>query len=96
MNESERSARRDFGLLIREEREAKKMKRGRLAHLVGVHLQVIAKMEHGVKNPERKECVKALNVLKLSSDKKNEAYRLLRRFSPRKSGRVKVHHFRLR
>ena len=87
----EKDARKEFGLLIKNARAERKMLRGRLAHLVGVDVQVIKRLEHGVKNPTRRELVRSVYVLKLPDKEKNEAYRLLRIFSPRRASRVKFH-----
>ena len=86
----ETSAREEFGLLIKRFRAEKKWNRGIFASLVGTSFNVIKRMEHGVKNPSRQELVRAINILGLSGKELNEAYRLLRIFSPRRR-RTKFH-----
>ena len=87
----ETNARVEFGLLIKSARAERKINRFRFARLVGVKREVVSRLEHGVVNPTRRELVRCIKVLKLTDEKKNEAYRLLRVFSPRRNKRLKFH-----
>jgi len=87
----ESDARLEFGLLIKTARAGLKLNRFRFARLVGVKVEVIRRLEHGVVNPTRRELVRAIKVCRLSDEKKNEAYCLLRIFSSRRQKRSKFH-----
>lgn len=87
----ESDARLEFGLLIKTARAELKLNRFKFARLVDVTVEVIKRLEHGVVNPTRRELVRSIKAAKLSDEKKNEAYRLLRIFSPCRQKRVKFH-----
>jgi len=87
----ESDARVTFGLLVKECRARMGWNRGYFARAIGTSFNVIKRMEHGVKNPSRQELIRAITVLDLPQEKLNEAYRLLRIFSPRRKKRFKFH-----
>lgn len=85
------SAREKFGLMIKNLRSGQGKDRGCFAEQVGISVNTLINMEHGVKNPTRRECVRVIRSLRLPKRQQDELYALLRVFSPFNRPRIKHH-----